>query len=81
MNVKLSRDAIFGVGKIIIETKPVVLDASYCAKHANFLPGSYLCISVSDNGCGMNKEKSIRRFPTILRRTARKPSCWLKMSR
>ncbi|MFH1090875.1 MAG: PAS domain S-box protein, partial [Pseudomonadota bacterium] len=50
-----ARDAIAGVGKVIIETKNVVLDKSYCADHAGFLPGQYVRLAVSDDGCGMDK--------------------------
>lgn len=51
-----ARDAIRGVGKITIETANVDLDEEYCAVHAGFVPGEYVCIVVSDNGCGMSKE-------------------------
>jgi len=51
-----SRDAITGVGKITIETDNVVIDEAYCADHAGFVPGEYLQLSFSDNGCGMDKE-------------------------
>jgi len=51
-----ARDAISGVGKITIETANIELDAEYCAAHAGFIPGEYVCIVVSDNGCGMSKE-------------------------
>lgn len=51
-----ARDAIAGTGKITIETGNVVLDESYCAAHAGFLPGDYVMLAVSDDGCGMDKE-------------------------
>lgn len=51
-----ARDAIEGVGKITIETDCVVLDKEYCAGNLGFLPGEYVLVSVSDNGCGMDKE-------------------------
>ena len=51
-----SRDAISGVGKVTIETENVALDANYCADRAGFLPGDYVMLAVSDNGCGMDKE-------------------------
>jgi len=50
------RDAISGVGKVTIETENVVLDESYCADRAGFVPGAYVLMAVSDNGCGMDKE-------------------------
>lgn len=51
-----SKDAIDGKGKITIETSNVLLDDNYCKKHANFYPGEYVLLSVSDNGCGMDEE-------------------------
>jgi signal transduction histidine kinase len=51
-----ARDAIEGVGKITIETTTRVLDTDYCADHSGFIPGEFVLLSVSDNGCGMSKE-------------------------
>ena len=51
-----ARDAISDVGKITIETRNVVFDEGYCAGHAGFIPGEYVMLAVSDNGCGMDKE-------------------------
>jgi PAS domain S-box-containing protein len=51
-----ARDAIDGVGKITVETDGVVFDAAYCADHVGFVPGEFVMLSLSDNGCGMNKE-------------------------
>jgi two-component system, cell cycle sensor histidine kinase and response regulator CckA len=51
-----ARDAIVGTGKVTIETDNVVLDEEYCARHAGFLPGEYVMLAVSDNGCGMDTE-------------------------
>ncbi len=48
-----ARDAIDGIGKITIETRNLVLDPAYCAKHEGFLPGEHVMLAVSDNGCGM----------------------------
>lgn len=50
-----ARDAITGVGKITIETGQVAFDESYCGTHAGFVPGQYVLLAVSDNGCGMDK--------------------------
>jgi PAS domain S-box-containing protein len=50
-----ARDAISGVGKIIIETGQATFDKAYCETHAGFIPGSYVLLAVSDNGCGMDK--------------------------
>ena len=51
-----ARDAITGVGRLTIETKNVVFDESYCAEHAGFIPGEYVLLAISDDGCGMNRE-------------------------
>jgi len=51
-----ARDAIMGVGKITIETGKKVLDKSYCQDHAGFVPGKFVLLTISDNGCGMDKE-------------------------
>jgi two-component system, cell cycle sensor histidine kinase and response regulator CckA len=51
-----ARDAIADVGKVTIETENVSLDEAYCAGHAGFVPGEYVMLAVSDNGCGMDDE-------------------------
>jgi signal transduction histidine kinase/ActR/RegA family two-component response regulator len=50
-----ARDAIQGVGKIIIETKKAEFDSAYCSNYPDYIPGEYTCLSVSDTGCGMDK--------------------------
>ncbi len=50
-----ARDAISGVGKITIETGRATFDEGYCETHADFIPGEYVLLAVSDNGCGMDK--------------------------
>jgi PAS domain S-box-containing protein len=50
-----ARDAITGVGKIIIETDIKNFDDAYCAGHPGFAPGDFVLLSVSDSGCGMDK--------------------------
>ena len=51
-----ARDAISGVGKITIETATVTFDEAYCSDHAGFVPGDYVLLVVSDNGCGMDRD-------------------------
>jgi two-component system cell cycle sensor histidine kinase/response regulator CckA len=51
-----ARDAIADVGRISIETGQAVFDEAYCADHPGFLPGEYIRLAVSDDGCGMDKE-------------------------
>jgi PAS domain S-box-containing protein len=51
-----ARDAIAGVGKVSIETHTITFDEVYCADHPGFIPGEYVLLAVSDNGCGIDKE-------------------------
>ncbi len=51
-----ARDAIADVGKVIIETKNTAFDEDYCHDNAGFVPGAYVLVAVSDNGCGMGPE-------------------------
>ncbi|MCG6537960.1 MAG: ATP-binding protein, partial [Syntrophales bacterium LBB04] len=51
-----ARDAIAGVGKIIIKTENITLDKDFCANHAGSVPGEYVLLTVSDAGCGMDEE-------------------------
>jgi len=51
-----ARDSISGFGKITIETGKAEFDEAYCTQYTGFIPGQYVLLSVSDNGCGMDKE-------------------------
>lgn len=51
-----ARDAIADVGKITIETGKVTFDEAYCADHAGLMPGDFVLLTVSDDGCGMDKQ-------------------------
>jgi len=51
-----ARDAIADVGKITIKTGTASFDTTYCSEHAGFVPGDFVCLSVNDNGCGMDEE-------------------------
>jgi two-component system, cell cycle sensor histidine kinase and response regulator CckA len=51
-----ARDAIAGVGKLTIETGKKTFDEEYCNDHLGFIPGDFVLLAVSDNGCGMNKD-------------------------
>ncbi|MBN2651772.1 MAG: PAS domain S-box protein [Spirochaetales bacterium] len=51
-----ARDAIAGVGKVTIETESVILDKEYCSINRGFVPGKYVMLAVSDDGCGMSNE-------------------------
>ncbi|MFA6009525.1 MAG: PAS domain S-box protein [Desulfobacteraceae bacterium] len=49
-------DAIADTGTIIIETGHVVINDYDCAIHPELVKGEYALLSVTDDGCGMNKE-------------------------
>ena len=51
-----ARDAIAGTGKVTIETDNAVFDQAYCENHYGFVPGDFVLLAVSDNGCGMDKD-------------------------
>jgi signal transduction histidine kinase len=57
-----ARDAIADVGKVTIETQNVTFDEAYCAGHAGFVPGDFVLLTVSDDGCGMDEETRRRLF-------------------
>ncbi len=50
-----ARDAIRNVGEIRIETSAVTINEVDCARKSGVLPGEFVCLSVSDNGCGIEK--------------------------
>lgn len=51
-----ARDAIAGVGEISIQTRNVTLDSAGNTVDRDFVPGDYVRLAVSDNGCGMDRE-------------------------
>ena len=54
MNLAInSRDAMPKGGKLIIETTAVDLDPIVARRHAEGRPGRFVCLTVSDKGCGM----------------------------
>ncbi len=51
-----ARDAIGGIGYISVETANVHMDEDYVSSHMDAAEGDYVKLSLSDNGCGMDKE-------------------------
>lgn len=57
-----ARDAVCGAGRITIETSTVRFDEAYCDRHADFLQGDYVMLTVSDDGCGMDEKTREKLF-------------------
>lgn len=52
-----ARDAIpDNGGHLVMTTENVVMDEAACAGRLEMVPGDYVCLAVSDNGCGMDKD-------------------------
>lgn len=57
MNLAVNaQDAISGHGTITFETAPVLIDEEYARQHPGMVPGEYVMLAVTDNGCGMDEE-------------------------
>ena len=67
-----ARDAIADIGKVTIETANTVFDKGFCTDHAGFIPGEYVLLAVSDNGCGMDNETMANVFEPFF--TTKDPS-------
>ena len=57
-----ARDAMAEGGKLTIETANVVLDAAYAVDQMTIKPGSYVMLSISDTGIGMDKQTQAHVF-------------------
>ncbi len=62
MNLAVNaRDAMPGGGKLVIETSAAEFNTLTAAQSAKIRPGSFVCLSLSDTGCGIPPEN----FPKI----------------
>ena len=57
-----SRDAMPNGGQLTIETAAIDLDESSAAQNPSAQPGSFVCLSVTDTGCGISPETLPRIF-------------------
>lgn len=57
-----ARDAIGAGGEVTIKTDVVLADIAHAQKHAGFVPGNYVLVSVSDTGKGMDDETKLKMF-------------------
>ena len=57
-----ARDAITGVGKLTVETGMKTFDREYCREHTGFVPGDFVLLTVSDDGCGMDRKTMDKLF-------------------
>jgi len=57
-----ARDAMPKGGKVVIETANADLDEVYASQHVGLRPGTYVMLSVSDTGVGMDDETSSHIF-------------------
>ena len=51
-----AKDAMPDGGKLVFETKNIILDERYCAAHREAVPGEYVLLAISDTGHGMDKK-------------------------
>jgi PAS domain S-box-containing protein len=57
-----ARAAMSGRGTLTISTAGVRLDATFAEQHPQAKPGSFVCLTVRDTGCGMTPEVQSRLF-------------------
>lgn len=51
-----ARDAIAYRGTILIESGIQPFDEGYCKEHVGAVPGEYVMLAVTDDGCGMDRD-------------------------
>ncbi|HOX37977.1 MAG TPA: PAS domain S-box protein [Candidatus Brocadiia bacterium] len=66
-----ARDAMLEGGALVIETAFVDIDAESARQRIEMQPGRYVCLSVSDTGCGMDEKTIAHIFEPFF--TTKKP--------
>lgn len=51
-----ARDAMGGFGRLTVEVGNASLDENYAAKETDVRPGQYVCLAITDTGCGIAPE-------------------------
>jgi len=57
-----SRDAMPQGGTLTIETANFDIDHEFASRHLGLMPGNYVVLTVTDNGCGMDDKTKARIF-------------------
>jgi two-component system cell cycle sensor histidine kinase/response regulator CckA len=57
-----ARDAIVQAGELRMSTSVISVDRAYKERHAEAIPGEYVCLEVADNGRGMSASTLARIF-------------------
>ena len=57
-----ARDAMPNGGKLTLETANIYVDDTYAAEHIEITPGSYVMLTITDTGTGMDSETQTQIF-------------------
>ena len=68
-----SRDAMPDGGKLTIETANAHLDRDYSDQNAEVVPGQYVALAITDNGCGIGKDVLRARVRAVLHDQGHRP--------
>ncbi len=71
-----ARDAMPTGGVLTLAAENITIDEQYAATSRDAKPGSYLCASITDTGCGMSAEEIERIFEPFFPRKSAKAPAW-----
>jgi two-component system cell cycle sensor histidine kinase/response regulator CckA len=57
-----ARDALRGGGTLAIEIADVRLGAEFAQRHPGIVPGPHVCLTIADDGCGMDSDTQAHIF-------------------